>query len=1056
MRKTFLSLAMAAGLVSGAVYATAPTIESANQLKMNKLAAAVSSQEDDVIFYDYIDVNGELNGGVIHIDEENKAEILGDDAEPTLEPFNYETVVGGDNINNRINIVLLGDGYTVDQLEEYARHVTRIVNTFFNEEPFITYKPLFNMHRVDVISNDIGVDNDPSDGDERDTALNMGYSCGGASLCIDLGLAREAAANAPKADQIIALAHSSRYGGTGYSSNVSTVVGDSSYTSEIVKHEFGHAFGDLADEYYGRTGTYEGGELSRANNSIYQEDEMLSMQTKWYRWLDLEDVSTFEGADMYKYGIYRPTNNSKMRELERPWGEVNTEQLIISAYKVVDPIDASTVEGNYPQGVVFEITTVDIPTITVQWYLDGQAISGAGETTLDTAILGNLEGKHTVAVRVIDTTDKVRDESARDQYMTSERIWELTGADNVAPVITLIGDADMEVYQGATFRDPGATAADDIDGDVSENIQVTGSVNTAEAGVYTLTYNVSDVSGNAAEPVVRTVTVIADTVAPVITLNGEAVYELYLGDTYSERGATATDNIDGDISSKIVITGSVNTAEIGTYTLAYNVNDAAGNAAISVTRTVVVSEIPDCLEYTSALSVHESAGRAYSKTETTGWWWSQTTTTTWYANGTGENLGTNSSTVVTLYEKPLGYFGEGSCPEPDTTAPVITLSGANPQTVYQGSVYVDPGYTAQDNADGNITAQVVIAGEVDTAVIGTYTLTYNVTDSSGNQAAEVSRTVDVVEAPDCMDYDATLSSHEAANRAYSKTETTGWWWSQSKTTTWYAVGSDETLGTNSSTTVSLKEQPPGYFIQGKCPVGPVDPEITSINASVSGDSVTVSGTAADENDDMTGVTVTVDGETKECAAIAYSWSCQFTGLEVGDYTATAIVTDSRGAESEPATVGFTISEASAPVITDLNYSVSGKNLTATATVTDVDGDLDSVVIEYADGGTAGSCQANGSTYTCIVNDHQAGTFEFILAATDAEGNRGITYPFEVTFEEGGQCITAVNSDHVSNNRAELRYGLLVYAKGSNAYLGFSSATTSLEETSPGVWTVCQP
>ncbi|AXG69098.1 PII-type proteinase [Kordia sp. SMS9] len=80
----------------------------------------------------------------------------------------------------------------------------------------------------------------------------------------------------------------------------------------------------------------------------------------------------------------------------------------------------------------------------------------------------------------------------------------------------------------------------------------------------------------------------ADTTAPVITLNGAATINLTVGDSFTDPGATASDNIDGDLTSSIVVTGSVNTSVTGTYTLNYNVSDAAGNDATQVSRTVNV------------------------------------------------------------------------------------------------------------------------------------------------------------------------------------------------------------------------------------------------------------------------------------------------------------------------------------------------------------------------------------------------------------------------------------------------------------------------------------
>ena len=84
------------------------------------------------------------------------------------------------------------------------------------------------------------------------------------------------------------------------------------------------------------------------------------------------------------------------------------------------------------------------------------------------------------------------------------------------------------------------------------------------------------------------VQVLADTVPPEIILNGSASVSIRLGDSYTDAGATATDNVDGDISDRIVVTNPVNTDRAGTYTITYRVEDLAGNAAVA-TRTVVVA-----------------------------------------------------------------------------------------------------------------------------------------------------------------------------------------------------------------------------------------------------------------------------------------------------------------------------------------------------------------------------------------------------------------------------------------------------------------------------------
>ena len=75
----------------------------------------------------------------------------------------------------------------------------------------------------------------------------------------------------------------------------------------------------------------------------------------------------------------------------------------------------------------------------------------------------------------------------------------------------------------------------------------------------------------------------ADITPPVITLNGSSTIQLNVGDTWTDPGATATDETDGDITSSITVSGTVNTSTLGTYTLIYSVADAASNAA-STTR----------------------------------------------------------------------------------------------------------------------------------------------------------------------------------------------------------------------------------------------------------------------------------------------------------------------------------------------------------------------------------------------------------------------------------------------------------------------------------------
>ena len=87
-----------------------------------------------------------------------------------------------------------------------------------------------------------------------------------------------------------------------------------------------------------------------------------------------------------------------------------------------------------------------------------------------------------------------------------------------------------------------------------------------------------------------------------------------------------------------------------------------------------------------------------------------------------------------------GGGGGSSTPVSDTTAPVITVVGDNPATILQGETYTDAGATATDNTDGNLTGLISVTGSVNTATVGSYTITYSVSDNAGNDAT-ATRTV---------------------------------------------------------------------------------------------------------------------------------------------------------------------------------------------------------------------------------------------------------------------------------------------------------------------------
>jgi prepilin-type N-terminal cleavage/methylation domain-containing protein len=170
---------------------------------------------------------------------------------------------------------------------------------------------------------------------------------------------------------------------------------------------------------------------------------------------------------------------------------------------------------------------------------------------------------------------------AGNERIISSNVFNL---DNEKPVITINGNSTVMINRGTIYSDEGAIVSDNIDKNIT--IAVTGTVNPNVVGSYIINYNASDAAGNIADTVIRIVNVV-DAAAPAITLLGDNPAVVESGATYTDAGATAVDDVDGNVTNKIITTSTVNPNIIGTYYVTYSVVDNAGNTA-TITRTVNV------------------------------------------------------------------------------------------------------------------------------------------------------------------------------------------------------------------------------------------------------------------------------------------------------------------------------------------------------------------------------------------------------------------------------------------------------------------------------------
>ena len=338
------------------------------------------------------------------------------------------------------------------------------------------------------------------------------------------------------------------------------------------------------------------------------------------------------------------------------------------------------------------------------------------------------------------------------------RVFEPVAKDEVAPKINF-GNDTVTLMVGDVYNEIKATAWDAVDGDVP--VSSSGTVNTAKAGSYPITYTATDKSNNIATRV-KTVIVEAgsdvDGIKPELVLKGKDTMAVATFAEYIEPGFTANDNHDGDITSKVKTDfGQFKAgAAAGLYLIKYSVQDSAGNSTTENRYVCLNCESIDTTDTTKPVLSVTGGLTTYSIEKG-----SKTKVVTAIDNVDGNitesvkrtgNFDSTKADTYTLTYTVSDKAGNVAIldvkitvkADSDTTKPVITLKGKIRDTVYVDSIrsYVDSGATAKDS--GKLITVPTVSGTVDLTTIGSYTLTYTATDAAGN-VATATRTVVVKE-----------------------------------------------------------------------------------------------------------------------------------------------------------------------------------------------------------------------------------------------------------------------------------------------------------------------
>ena len=408
------------------------------------------------------------------------------------------------------------------------------------------------------------------------------------------------------------------------------------------------------------------------------------------------------------------------------------ETIVSRIVNVVDSTSPTiTIVGNNPY--VHEVNTP---------YNDPGALAAdnSGEvitTSTDTSALNTqIVGTYTVTYTATDSSGNTS---------TSTRTVNIV--DSTAPVITLNNNNTLSFEVNTNYIEYGATAQDAYDNSLQVTIQ--SNVNMSLLGTYSVIYTATDSSGNTSSET-RTVNVV-DTTPPVITLLGssEQTIPYSVTEIYTEPGYSAYDSYDGDLTSSVSVSGTVNKSSINTYTLTYSVSDNSGNST-AVQRIVhVVDQVAPIINLNGNSVITLEVGSSYVE-------YGATATDNIDVN---LNIAIDSTAVNTLLVNNAGYNviytavdSSGNATSitrkvkvVDSTAPNVSLIGNSTINVQasQTSQYTDQGVTATDNYDDPIES-IEVVNNVNLAMLGTYTVTYTVTDSSGNSSS-VTRIVNVVD-----------------------------------------------------------------------------------------------------------------------------------------------------------------------------------------------------------------------------------------------------------------------------------------------------------------------
>jgi hypothetical protein len=238
-------------------------------------------------------------------------------------------VLNNGDPSKKVDIVIIPDGYTKDQMGKFKKDCDKFAGYFFGASPYKENKNNFNIWAINIASVDSGPDI-PALDKWSNTAVGTSFYTFDSErylMTTENKALHDAAANAPY-DQIIILVNSDKYGGGGIYNFYCTVSSDNKYSDYVVTHEFSHLFGGLGDEYY--TSQVSTNDLYPLDVEPWEPNltTMVNFDKKWKSMVQTgtpvptpnsvqykDVVGVFEGGGYEAKGVYRPMYDCSMKSI---------------------------------------------------------------------------------------------------------------------------------------------------------------------------------------------------------------------------------------------------------------------------------------------------------------------------------------------------------------------------------------------------------------------------------------------------------------------------------------------------------------------------------------------------------------------------------------------------------------------------------------------------------------------------------------------------------------------------------------------------------------------